>query len=110
MLISQLPPDLRALAELRRKEQPKFWKVNKDDLFDAFAWGNTPEDYDFWAYVDDHGNAPHDWVAPLHEPPAPFPEALIREAVRMARHLMLPLPKDPHYTEDEIVNELKKKV
>jgi len=59
MLISQLPPGLKELAELRRSQcddppTTRQWgkKGSSDDLSFAFWWSETPEGGDFWDDVD----------------------------------------------------------
>lgn len=47
--ISQMPAELKALAELRRAENA--WSVDEDCLADAFGWGSTPEGDYFWQQV-----------------------------------------------------------
>lgn len=77
-LISNLPKDIRELAELRRSEQPefcKFWDGDPDKLSYAFKWSDTPEKKDFWGEIYYQGNYQpyydlypnHEWRQPVFE-------------------------------------------
>jgi hypothetical protein len=86
MLISELPntPDypLRALAELRRKENtdPAYGTQKTWNTGDAFEWYSTGETYSFW-----HG------VFKAKRPPIP---ASSMEDLRRAGMMPEPVPKD----------------
>lgn len=49
MLISDLPPGLKELAELRRKQY--VLTLDQDVLLAAFPWSHTPEKTGFWAEI-----------------------------------------------------------
>lgn len=51
MKISELPPDLRELAERRRLEQ-RGRDCDTDKLSSAFVWQLTPEGEEFWQRVN----------------------------------------------------------
>ena len=55
MNISDLPPGLKELAELRRAEHAKRCKVKevRTELRKAFSWGHSPERWKFWLEVND---------------------------------------------------------
>jgi hypothetical protein len=46
MLISNLPPVIRAKAEANREAQKP--GSTEDDLYFAFSWEGSPEKYDYW--------------------------------------------------------------
>jgi len=55
MLISELPPEYRELAEKNRgsgitPDSFNEMNANSDDLFYAFKWSSTPEKNGFWRY------------------------------------------------------------
>lgn len=47
--ISELPDDIRVLAERNRENYSP--GRNEDRLYVAFAWNNTPEGYQFWQNI-----------------------------------------------------------
>lgn len=54
MKISDLPPGLRELSELRRTELAVTVEILEQDVLSkAFSWSATPEDAYFWANVND---------------------------------------------------------
>lgn len=49
MLISQLLPAIRAIAEQRREQSS--WNYTGDHLIDAFDWELTPEGNPYWGRI-----------------------------------------------------------
>lgn len=51
--ISELPEDIRILAEINRKDYKDKHEIYTytDDISAAFHWANSPQGHDFWSNI-----------------------------------------------------------